>query len=232
MIADFFFWGFIWVAIWADFHFNILLVNWCWTTLLAPSTYGWIVLLFLISLIVEDQDRLIWPIPTLYMYVAWHYKEFLLNTGVFTTISNNWVTFLIYFATYVVAGFAWSILKLRMYVLDNVTEHYRFPVNLKTNQEKAIHILEYHKGRIWGWIAYWPISLINFISYDMLLRLYKFLFNNLFNKVYLFVINKTLQSIFPEEKNIPDQDDADDDEQGTSCERARSLSPKPIKKRN
>jgi hypothetical protein len=194
MIADFFFWGFIWVAIWADFHFNILLVNWCWTTLLAPSTYGWIVLLFLIS--------------------------------------NNWVTFLIYFATYVVAGFAWSILKLRMYVLDNVTEHYRFPVNLKTNQEKAIHILEYHKGRIWGWIAYWPISLINFISYDMLLRLYKFLFNNLFNKVYLFVINKTLQSIFPEEKNIPDQDDADDDEQGTSCERARSLSPKPIKKRN
>lgn len=238
-LSGLFFWGFIATSVWADIHFNILAVSWLWSNFLSPiHPWNWLLVPLVLSLFVEDEHKLIWPFLAIYLCLAWHYNVLVLDNEFWASLSENWMIYVGYFLTYMFTGFAWSVLKLRMYAKDYIdkTNYPNYFSNMKTNQDKALYMLNMNKQRILGWILYWPLSLLHFVSYDMFVRIYNMLFNGLLKRVYMSVIVSVLQSVFPEANeeasNNGSESDEEEDSHGRNKDgRARSVSPGPSRRK-
>ncbi|MEX0598546.1 MAG: hypothetical protein WD512_18840, partial [Candidatus Paceibacterota bacterium] len=142
---------------------NFLMIDWIWESVLAPNSYGWVLPLILVSLFIEDAQRVIWPMPVLYMYMIWNYNY--VSTGtMFTYISNHWLNLMFFLIGYLLFGFIWSVIKLKIYVSsDKYNKKIYVDHNQSLNQpiyadKRAEDIVHENKSRILGWIIYWPLS--------------------------------------------------------------------------
>ena len=202
--GDFFIWTVLASFFIGGMNMNFMLVNWIWETFLNPNSYGLIFFMILISLIIEDDDRVIWPLPFLYFYMIWSYNHFT-TTMIMSYIGTYWMQFMFYTLGYLVVGFVWSIVKLQLFVSS---DKYNKQIHTSLGQGKwesknksAEDIVSENKFRIFGWIVYWPLSVINYVSYDMILNLYNLLFNNFFSRVYIYVVKMVLNRIAKEDSN-------------------------------
>lgn len=112
--------------------------------------------------------------------------------GVELSLMDHISQVLILLSSYIVSGCIWSIFRWYLLCLDALEKtKLKKEEMLATNGEISEYgkerlqlmkpIASQNKGRIIGWITYWPLSLIHFACFDFVKRLVTGLYNKLKN---------------------------------------------------
>jgi len=146
---------------------GFFIFEWLWLFFLPPWGLGFYGLILLLSLMVEQMDEYMFPIIASYL-IGLHYEGYKLNY-----VFNNPSTCICVFLFYIFVGILWSFIRLYFYIKNN-----------KDNREPMI-ILTAEKYRIYGWIMYWPFSLIHSLCGDLVKELLDMIFNHWLKNIYL-----------------------------------------------
>ncbi len=216
-----FFWALFFPLCMIGMILDLVFMKWIWTAFLAPDCYGFIFLLILVSMCIEDKDPIVWPMPFLYMYMVWNYNQ-VTTDFFFSYISSNWQIVMYYLVGYLVTGLIWSAIKLAIFVKSDKYSKTFFikhdPVTHEAinGNKDAEMIVRENLPRIQGWVIYWPLSIFNYLTYDMITYILNLLFKNFMKKVYIYVVNKAL--------NLPTVDENEKNE-NANAKPVRSNSP-------
>lgn len=193
MVIDLFFWSLASLFVYGGIAMNVVffqtVTNTVWSLIEPTSYYGLAAVIIGLSLMMEDDDRIFWAPMMLYSYMLY-------RTYWPCPFITDWHDALFIGTVYVFIGIVWSFIKLWLFIRSKQVSDYMESYQ-KTDPALvtvgSMWVMFRLPSKIRNWIIYWPISIINTCTYDVIVVIWENFFNNVLKTIYFAIIRSGIR---------------------------------------
>lgn len=160
----------------AHLFMGFMVFEWLWLFFIPPWGIGFLGLLFILCVLVEDSNDYMFPVIASYL-IGLHYEGYKM-----TYVFENPGACIGVLLLYLFVGIVWSFFRLYMFA--------RKQTGTNTKPEDFV---SRHKYRIYGWIMYWPFSLLHSLFGDLIKEILDFIYTNWLRATYIKIVEKAMR---------------------------------------